>query len=81
MYSRYTPLQQEQISTQVYTDTQSTYLLVYAPTRHTLLKPALDDQLHRKFRLVEHLDGALTDSVAGVLLVSEDVSCTCTALT
>mgnify|MGYP000080921307 FL=1 len=54
MYSRYTPLQQEQISTQVYTDTQSTYLLVYAPTRHTLLKPALDDQLHRKFRLVEH---------------------------
>ena len=81
MYSRYTPLQQEQISTQVYTDTQSTYLLVYAPTRHTLLKPALDDQLHRKFRLVEHLDGALTDSVAGVLLVREDVSCTCTALT
>ena len=78
MYSRYTPLQQEQLSTQVYTDTQSTYLLVYAPTRHTLLKPALDDQLHRKFRLVEHLDGALTDSVAGVLLV---VSCTCTALT
>ena len=81
MYSRYTSLQREQLPKQVYTDTQSTYLLVYAPTRNTLLRPSLDEQLHRKFRLVTQLESELTDSVEGVLLVSEDVSCLCTTLT
>lgn len=81
MYSRYTSLQREQLPQQVYSDTQSTYLLVYAPTRHALLEASLHDQLHCKFRLVERLGSELTDSVAGVLLVSEDVSCLCTTLT
>ena len=35
----------------------------------------------RKFRLVDHLAGELTDAVAGVLLVSEDVACLSTTLT
>ncbi len=30
MYSSYTPLQQRQLALQVYSNTQSTYLLVYA---------------------------------------------------
>ena len=31
MYTSYSTLQRKQLSKQVYTDTQSTYLLVYAP--------------------------------------------------
>ena len=34
MYTSYSTLQRKQLSKQVYTDTQSTYLLVYAPGRH-----------------------------------------------
>lgn len=81
MYSSYSPLQRRQLVKQVYTDTQSTYLLVYAPGRHRALERTLEDQLHRKFRLVTRLEGELTPSVEGVLLVSEDVECTGTALT
>ena len=53
MYSSYTSLQREQLAKQTYTDTQSTYLLVYAPLRSRILTQALQDQLHRKFRLVD----------------------------
>ena len=81
MYSSYSALQRRQLTKQVYTDTQSSYLLVYAPGRHLALENSLANQLHRKFRLVTALEGELTDSVAGVLLVSEDVECTSTALT
>ena len=81
MYSSYSTLQRKQLTKQVYTDTQSTYLLVYAPGRHQALEHALENQLHRKFRLVTELAPALTDSVEGVLLVSEDLECTSTALT
>lgn len=81
MYNSYSSLQQTQLSQQVYSDTQSTYLLVYAPLRHTALEHSLQTQLHCKFRLVEHLSAALTDSAAGVLLVSEDVECMSTTLT
>ena len=81
MYTSYSTLQRKQLSKQVYTDTQSTYLLVYAPGRHKALETALQNQLHRKFRLVTRLEGELTPAVAGVLLVSEDVECTPTALT
>ena len=81
MYSSYSPLQRTQLSGQVYTDTQSLYLLVYAPGRRVALENTLRDQLHRKFRLVDRLEGELTPSVNGVLLVSEDVECTSTALT
>ena len=81
MYSSYSPLQRRQLREQTYTDTQSTYLLVYAPGRHQALEHALENQLHRKFRLVTELAPALTDSVEGVLLVSEDLECTSTALT
>ena len=73
MYSSYSTLQRKQLTKQVYTDTQSTYLLVYAPGRHQALEHALENQLHRKFRLVTELAPALTDSVEGVLLVSEDL--------
>ena len=81
MYSSYSTLQRKQLAHQTYTDTQSTYLLVYAPKRHQALAHALENQLHRKFRLVDQLEGQLTPSVEGVLLVSEDVECTSTALT
>ena len=81
MYSSYSTLQRKQLTKQVYTDTQSTYLLVYAPGRHQALEHALENQLHRKFRLVTELAPALTDSVEGVLLISEDLECTSTALT
>ena len=81
MYSSYSTLQRKQLTKQVYTDTQSTYLLVCASARSTALKATLTDQLHRKFRLVDRLEGELTPSVNGVLLVSEDVECTSTALT
>ena len=81
MYTSYSTLQRKQLSKQVYTDTQSTYLLVYAPGRHKALETALQNQLHRKFRLVTQQEGELTPAVAGVLLVSEDVECTPTALT
>ena len=81
MYSSYSALQRRQLTKQVYTDTQSSYLLIYAPGRHMALENSLNDQLHRKFRLVTKLEGELTDSVAGVFLVSEDVECTSTALT
>ena len=80
MYSSYSPLQRTQLSTQVYTDTQDLYLLVYAPGRRVALENTLRDQLHRKFRLVTSLDDALTPSVAGVLLVREDVELMSTAL-
>ena len=81
MYSSYSSLQRKQLTTQTYTDTQSTYLLVYAPRRRSALARALENQLHRKFRLVDRLEGELSDSVEGVLLVSEDVECTSTTLT
>ena len=81
MYSSYSALQRRQLTKQVYTDTQSSYLLVYAPGRHLALENSLANQLHRKFRLVTQLEGQLTDAVAGVLLVSEDLECTSTALT
>ena len=81
MYTSYSTLQRKQLSKQVYTDTQSTYLLVYAPGRHKALQAALQNLLHRKFRLVTRLEDELTPDVAGVLLVSEDVECTPTALT
>ncbi len=81
MYSSYSTLQRRQVAKQTYTDTQSTYLLIYAPKRHHALAHALEHQLHCKFRLVDHLDGELTPAVEGVLLVSEDVECTSTALT
>lgn len=32
MYNNYTPLQQRQLALQEYSNTQSTYLLVYAPS-------------------------------------------------
>ena len=41
MYTSYSTLQRKQLSKQVYTDTQSTYLLVYAPGRHKALQAAL----------------------------------------
>ena len=80
MYSSYSPLQQSQLAAQGYYDTQSTYLLVYAPGRNTALRATLADQLHRKFRLADALGSALTEGVDGVLLVSEDVECMSTAL-
>ena len=52
MYSSYSALQRRQLTKQVYTDTQSSYLLVYAPGRHLALENSLANQLHRKFRLV-----------------------------
>jgi len=81
MYSSYSALQRKQLAKQVYTDTQSSYLLIYAPSRHLALEGSLKNQLHRKFRLVTQLEGELTASVEGVLLVSEDMECTSTALT
>lgn len=81
MYSTYSTLQRKQLAKQAYTDTQSTYILVYAPGRHSELCCSLEKQLHRKFRLVTQLDGELTDSVEGVMLVSEDVECMSTTLT
>ena len=80
MYNNYTPLQQHQLALQEYSNTQSTYLLVCASARSTALKATLTDQLHRKFRLVERLDGELTASVDGVLLAAEDVELMSTAL-
>ena len=80
MYNNYTPLQQRQLALQEYSNTQSTYLLVYAPGRHQALEHALENQLHRKFRLVDRLDGELTASVDGVLLAAEDVELMSTAL-
>ena len=80
MYTSYSTLQRKQLTKQVYTDTQSTYLLVYAPVRSTALKATLTDQLHRKFRLVDRLGGELTASVDGVLLAAEDVELMSTAL-
>lgn len=80
MYSRYAKLQRKQLQTQVYTDTQSTYLLVYAPGRHTALAHTLARQLHCKARLVTTLEGELTPDVAGVLVAAEDVECMSTAL-
>jgi len=80
MYSSYSPLQRTQLSGQVYAPTQDVYLLVYAPGRRTALEYTLRDQLHRKFRLVDTLSDTLTPSVAGVLLVREDVELMSTAL-
>ena len=57
MYSSYSPLQRRQLREQTYTDTQSTYLLVYAPGRRNALTLSLAEQLHRKFRLVDRLEG------------------------
>ena len=45
MYTSYSTLQRKQLTKQVYTDTQSTYLLVYAPGRHQALEHALENQL------------------------------------
>lgn len=80
MFTSYSSLQRRQLPKQTYLDTQSTYLLVYAPGRHCGLEASLQNQLHRKFRLVTRLDGELTPSVEGVLLVAEDVECTSTTL-
>ena len=80
MYTSYSTLQRQQLAEQVYSDTQSTYLLVYAPGRHRALASTLQDQLHCKFRLVTQLEGELTPAVAGVVLVSEDVECIPTTL-
>ena len=80
MYNNYTPLQQRQLALQEYSNTQSTYLLVCASARSTALKATLTDQLHRKFRLVDRLDGELTASVDGALLAAEDVELMSTAL-
>ena len=80
MYNNYTPLQQRQLALQEYSNTQSTYLLVCASARSTALKATLTDQLHRKFRLVDRLDGELTANVDGVLLAAEDVELMSTAL-
>lgn len=80
MYSRYSTLQRKQLPKQAYLETQDTYLLVYAPGRRQALAYTLADQLHRKFRLVTQLEGELSPSVEGVLLVSEDVELTPTAL-
>lgn len=80
MYNSYSSLQCKQLSKQSYLETQDTYLLIYAPGRHPALAYTLADQLHRKFRLVTRLEGELTPSVEGVLLVSEDVELTPTAL-
>lgn len=41
MYSSYSPLQRRQLREQTYTDTQSTYLLVYAPGRRNALTLSL----------------------------------------
>ena len=41
MYSSYSSLQQSQLAAQGYYDTQSTYLLVYAPGRNTALRATL----------------------------------------
>ena len=45
MYTSYSNLQRKQLSKQAYTDTQSTYLLVYAPGRHKALQAALQRPL------------------------------------
>lgn len=81
MFTSYSSLQRKQLPQQTYLDTQSTYLLIYAPGRHPGLEASLKNQLHRKFRLVTQLEGELTPSVEGVLLAAEDVECTSTALT
>ena len=47
MYSSYSPLQRTQLSGQVYTDTQSLYLLVYAPGRRVALENTLRDSSTR----------------------------------
>lgn len=80
MYSSYSTLQRKQLPKQPYLETQDTYLLIYAPGRHPALTHTLKNQLHRKFRLVTRLEGELTPSVEGVLLASEDVELTPTAL-
>lgn len=80
MYSNYSTLQRRQLYDQTCPDTQSTYLLIYAPGRHKALDFSLKSQLHCKFRLVTKLEGELTPGVAGVLLVSEDVELMSTAL-
>ena len=48
MYSSYSALQRKQLAAQAYTDTQSTYLLVYAPNRHTVLGYYISIQKHRR---------------------------------
>ena len=80
MYSNYTALQREQLAKQTYIDTQGLYLLIYAPGRRTLLEASLSDQLHRKFRCVDHLGDALTSDVDGVVLATEDAQWLPTAL-
>ena len=70
MYSNYAKLQQLQLPKQPYYETQSTYLLVYAPGRSRALENTLEFQLHRKFRLVSELGTALSPSVAGVVVVA-----------
>ncbi len=80
MYSRYSALQCKQMTKQGYTDTQSTYVLIYAPGRHVALEHTLQNQLHCKFRLTAQLADDLTGDVEGVLLVSEDTELLPTAL-
>lgn len=79
MYRNYSKLQEKQLSKQPFLETQGTYLLVYAPGRRSDLERSLDLQLHRKFRLLTAWEPQLPASVAGALLVSEDVGCMSTA--
>ncbi len=81
MVSNYSKFQQLQLARQSYRDTQSTYLLLYAPGRCQQLAHTLERQHHRKFRLVNQLASPLSPAVDGVVLVAEDVELLSTALT
>lgn len=80
MYRNYSRLQEKQLLKQPFLETQSTYLVVYAPGRRSELERSLAIQLHRKFRLLTEWEPQLPASAAGAVLVSEDVGCMSTAL-
>jgi hypothetical protein len=80
MYHNYSILQEKQLLRQPFLETQSTYLLVYAPCRRVELERTLECQLHHKFRLLTEWEASISSSVAGVVLVSEDVGCMSTTL-
>ena len=52
MYSSYSPLQRRQLREQTYTDTQSTYLLVYAPGRRNALTLSLAEHMHCQYKCI-----------------------------